>query len=147
MLVGIFTASAQAVDFHYFRNISLDAKASTVHAFAQDSLGLLWLGSNNGLYHYDGYTLHAAVDGKPEYQTYIYSIVVLDGSRLALGTERGVVLYNYKKDCYEDLPMVNVSEVRALLLVGDTLWIGSLKGLYTYDLKRKTFASFTERLK
>src|SRR5690606_40470228 len=65
MLVGIFTASAQAVDFHYFRNISLDAKASTVHAFAQDSLGLLWLGSNNGLYHYDGYTLHAAVDGKP----------------------------------------------------------------------------------
>ena len=147
MLVGIFTVSAQAVDFHYFRNISLDAKASTVHAFAQDSLGLLWLGSNNGLYHYDGYTLHAAVDGKPEYQTYIYSIVVLDGSRLALGTERGVVLYNYKKDCYEDLPMVNVSEVRALLLVGDTLWIGSLKGLYTYDVKRKTFASFTERLK
>src|SRR5690606_15309110 len=119
MLVGIFTASAQAVDFHYFRNISLDAKASTVHAFAQDSLGLLWLGSNNGLYHYDGYTLLAAVDGKPEYQTCIYSIVVLDGSRLALGTERGVVLYNYKEDCYEDLPLINVSTFRSILLVCD----------------------------
>ncbi|NGM65830.1 helix-turn-helix domain-containing protein [Sphingobacterium sp. SGR-19] len=140
-------ATAQSDSFHYFQNIPLDAKASTVHAFAQDSLGLLWLGSNNGLYHYDGYTLHAAPGGKPEYQTYIYSIEVLDGSRLALGTERGVGLYNYKKDCYEDLPMVDVSDVRALLLVGDTLWIGSLKGLYTYDIKRKTFSSFTEKLK
>ncbi len=146
-LVSIFTTPALAVEFHYFRNVPLDAKASTVHGFAQDSLGLLWLGSNNGLYHYDGYTLHAAPGGKSEYQTYIYSIVVLDGGRLALGTERGVGLYNYKKDCYEDLPMVDVSDVRALLLVGDTLWIGSLKGLYTYDIKRKTFSSFTEKLK
>ena len=139
-------AGAQSDSFHYFRNISLDAKASTVHTFAQDSLGLLWLGSNNGLYHYDGYTLHPAPGGSPAYQTYIYSIVVLDGSRLALGTERGVGLYNYKKDCYEDLPMVEVSDVRSLLLVGDTLWIGSLKGLYTYDIKRKAFASFNEKL-
>src|SRR5690606_31713826 len=146
LLLMYAKAVAQSDNFHYFQNISLDAKASTVHTFAQDSLGLLWLGSNNGLYHYDGYSLHAAPDGKSAYQTYIYSIVVLDSSRLALGTERGVGLYNYKKDCYEDLPMVEVSDVRSLLLVGDTLWIGSLKGLYTYDIKQKVFASFNEKL-
>ncbi|MBD1427337.1 helix-turn-helix domain-containing protein [Sphingobacterium arenae] len=146
LLLMYAKAVAQSDNFHYFRNISLDAKASTVHTFAQDSLGLLWLGSNNGLYHYDGYSLHAAPGGKSAYQTYIYSIVVLDSSRLALGTERGVGLYNYRKDCYEDLPMVEVSDVRSLLLVGDTLWIGSLKGLYTYDIKRKVFASFNEKL-
>src|SRR5690606_2570550 len=147
LLIRVFTASAQDFDFHYFRNVPLDANASTVYSFAQDSLGLLWLGSNNGLYNYDGYTLHAASGEKQEYQTYIYSIAVLDDSQMALGTERGVFLYNYREDRYADLPMVDVSDVRALLLVGDTLWIGSLKGLYTYNIKTKDFFNYTARLK
>lgn len=146
LLLGMLTVAAQSDDFHYFRNVSLDAKANTVHAFAQDSLGLLWLGSNNGLYNYDGYTLHAAQGANPEYQTYIYAIEVLDDSRMALGTEHGVFLYNYKDDCYDDFPVKDLSDVRTLLLVNDTLWIGTLKGLYTYDIKKKTFFDYTEQL-
>lgn len=49
----------QSLDYTYFRNIPLGTDANTVHSFAQDSLGMLWLGSNNGLFNYDGYSLQA----------------------------------------------------------------------------------------
>jgi ligand-binding sensor domain-containing protein len=111
----------QSLDFQFFRNIGLGAKASTVHCFAQDSLGILWLGSNNGLYSYDGYSLHAPTEAALHYQTFIYSIAVLDGTHLALGTGKGVFLYNYREDRYEVFPTGGPSDVRSLLLVGDQL--------------------------
>lgn len=132
----------QSLDFQFFRNIGLGAKASTVHCFAQDSLGILWLGSNNGLYSYDGYSLHAPTEAALPYQTFIYSIAVLDGTHLALGTGKGVFLYNYREDRYEVFPTGSPSDVRSLLLVGDQLWIGSISGLYGYDTKTKKLTNY-----
>ena len=136
----------QSLDFQFFKNIALGAKASTVHCFAQDSLGILWLGSNNGLYSYDGYSLHSPTDVAVQQQTFIYSISVLNATHLALGTGKGVLLYNYRDDRYEAFPVGGPSDVRSLLLVGNKLWIGSISGLYCYDTKTKKLINYGENL-
>ncbi len=136
------TCMGQSLDFQFFKNMSLGAKASTVHCFAQDSLGMLWLGSNNGLYSYDGYALHAPTAEDAAYQTFIYAITVLDARYMALGTGNGVSLYNYREDRYEAFPAGGPADVRAMLLLGDKLWIGSLTGLYCYDTKRKILVDY-----
>ncbi|MEJ5146434.1 two-component regulator propeller domain-containing protein [Sphingobacterium sp. MYb388] len=148
VFLSFFNSSVfgQALDFQFFKNIGLGTKASTVHCFAQDSLGILWLGSNNGLYSYDGYSLHAPTDAAVQYQTFIYSISVLNATHLAIGTGKGVLLYNYREDRYEAFPVGGPSDVRSLMLVGNKLWIGSISGLYCYDTKTKKLINYGKTL-
>lgn len=124
----------QSLDYTYFRNIPLGTTANTVHSFAQDSLGMLWLGSNNGLFNYDGYSLQAITGAKSPYQTFVYCMTAIDHTYFALGTGQGVLLYNYHADRFEPFPKGGPSDVRSLLLVGNKLWIGSIAGLYCYDI-------------
>lgn len=129
------TVFGQSADYSRFRNISLGTSANTVHSFAQDSLGMLWVGSNNGLFNYDGYSLQAVTDAGSPFQTFIYCITLIDSKRFALGTGQGVRIYNYQADRFEPFPEGGPSDVRAMLLLGDKLWIGAIAGLYCYDIR------------
>jgi len=132
----------QSLDYPSFRNISLGTNANTVHSFAQDSLGMLWLGSNNGLFNYDGYALQPLTGTKSPFQTFVYCIALIDSKHFALGTGQGVLLYNYQFDRFESFPAGGPSDVRSLLLVGDTLWIGSIAGLYCYNTKTRELVDY-----
>lgn len=46
----------QKVNYQQFDNIYLGAEASVISCFLQDSEGLIWVGSNKGLFSYDGYS-------------------------------------------------------------------------------------------
>ena len=132
----------QSLDYPSFRNISLGTNANTVHSFAQDSLGMLWLGSNNGLFNYDGYALQPLTGTKSPFQTFVYCIALIDSKHFALGTGQGVLLYNYQFDRFESFPAGGPADVRSLLLVGDTLWIGSIAGLYCYNTKTRELVDY-----
>ncbi|SPZ92707.1 Response regulator containing a CheY-like receiver domain and a GGDEF domain [Sphingobacterium multivorum] len=132
----------QSLDYPSFRNISLGTNANTVHSFAQDSLGMLWLGSNNGLFNYDGYALQPLTGTKSSFQTFVYCIALIDNKHFALGTGQGVLLYNYQFDRFESFPAGGPGDVRSLLLVGDTLWIGSISGLYCYNTKTRKLIDY-----
>ncbi|WP_312740952.1 ATP-binding protein [Sphingobacterium multivorum] len=145
LLVCSFVGTAvfgQSLDYPSFRNISLGTNANTVHSFAQDSLGMLWLGSNNGLFNYDGYALQPLTGTKSPFQTFVYCIALIDNKYFALGTGQGVLLYNYQFDRFESFPTGGPGDVRSLLLVGDTLWIGSISGLYCYDTKTRKLIDY-----
>ena len=43
----------QKVNYQQFDNIYLGAEASVISCFLQDSEGLIWVGSNKGLFSYD----------------------------------------------------------------------------------------------
>ncbi|OJZ00056.1 two-component regulator propeller domain-containing protein [Sphingobacterium sp. 40-24] len=145
LLVCSFVGTAvfgQSLDYPSFRNISLGTNANTVHSFAQDSLGMLWLGSNNGLFNYDGYALQPLTGTKSPFQTFVYCIALIDNKYFALGTGQGVLLYNYQFDRFESFPTGGPVDVRSLLLVGDTLWIGSISGLYCYNTKTRKLIDY-----
>lgn len=133
-------------DFHIFRNYVLGSKNSAANCFAQDSLGMMWIGSNNGLYNFDGYTAIRPLPKGEKYRTFIHSLVTLDDTYLAVGTGLGLWFYNYRQDSYEEVPELKNVDVRALLLKGKQLWIGTLAGLYIYDFEKKELLSLGREL-
>lgn len=136
----------QKVNYQQFENIYLGVEASVVSCFLQDSEGLIWIGSNKGLFSYDGYsTQQHFVYG--EYNNIrIHCGVIIDNTYLYIGTDKGILIYNYRTDKYEQSRTDFPADVRTLALQGDTLWIGTLNGLYTYQLKNQKLTSFnTER--
>ena len=54
-----------------------------------------------------------------------------------MGTDNGILIYNYRTDRYEQPATDFPTDVRTMALQGDTLWIGALNGLYTYQLQNR----------
>lgn len=136
----------QKVNYQQFDNIYLGVEASVASCFLQDSEGLIWIGSNKGLFSYDGYsTQQHFVYG--EYNNIrIHCGVIIDNTYLYIGTDKGILIYNYRTDKYEQPRTDFPADVRTLALQGDTLWIGTLNGLYTYQLQNQKLTPFnTER--
>lgn len=128
-----------------FENISLGTGASVISYFLQDDQGLIWIGSNKGLFSYDGYTTqpHFVFDDKTN--TQIYCGVIAGHTFLYLGSDNGVLIYNIKTDHYEKNPVDFPTDVRSMLLDGNTLWLGTLNGLYSYNLKNQILKYFDRK--
>jgi len=131
----------QNYQYHTFKNIAIGPEATTINAFAQDSLGLMWLGTNNGLYSYDGFSVQSHLGNNTSHKTFVYDIIVINKELMCLAMENGIFFYNYQKDQYETSPVQFPTDVRALLLENDNLWIGSFKGLFKYNLTQKKLES------
>lgn len=136
------TAYGQKVNYQQYENIYLGAEASVVSCFLQDSEGLIWIGSNKGLFSYDGYSTQQHFTYGERNNTRIYCGVIVNNTYLYLGTDNGILVYNYRTDRYEQPADTFPTDVRTMTLQNDTLWIGSLNGLYTYQLKEQKLTHF-----
>lgn len=130
----LLSAYTHAQDYKSFRQIPTAADASMIVNIIQDSCGMVWIGTNKGLYSYDGYTMYAHNQGPKYVNTHIYCSLNPDNSRLLLGSDNGLIIYNYRTDSYEPLPVKSPRDIRAMAKDGNTLWIGSLDGLFAYNL-------------
>lgn len=127
---------AQQTSYQNFENIYLDAESSTITSFIQDSQGLMWIGTIKGLYSYDGYTTHPHNSSEKGTDIQIHCGFSDGKSLLYLGTDNGILVYNYQTDRY--LPTIAIpSSVRAIAYAEGVLWIGSLNGFYRYDIAKK----------
>ena len=139
------SAYGQKVNYQQFENIYLGAEASVISCFLQDSEGLIWIGSNKGLFSYDGYSTQQHFTYGERNNTRIYCGIIADNTYLYLGTDNGILVNNYRTDKYEQPETDFPTDVRTMALQGDTLWIGSLNGLYTYQLNTKKLASLDSK--
>ncbi|CDA84767.1 two-component system sensor histidine kinase [Bacteroides sp. CAG:754] len=144
ILIGCIHCGAygQKVNYQQFDNIYLGAEASVISCFLQDSEGLIWIGSNKGLFSYDGYSTQQHFTYGERNNTRIYCGIIADNTHLYLGTDNGILVYNYRTDKYEQPETDFPTDVRTMVIQGDTLWIGSLNGLYTYQLKDRKLTRF-----
>ncbi len=111
-----------------FLNVGID-DASTVCGMAQDKYGMMWLGTDCGLYSYDGYRTVARYRQGTTQNVRIYSLCI-DGDKIYLGTDNGVLIYDIRKGCYTDGPQRKLSEVRAMTMWHGDLWLGAAEGLF-----------------
>lgn len=123
---------AQKPDYRLFENISLGAEASVISCFLQDTQGLIWIGSNKGLFSYDGYSVQPHFTFGERSNTRIYCGEVVDSTYLYLGADNGLLIYNYQTDMYEEPEVDFPTDIRALVMYDEVLWLGTLNGLYTY---------------
>lgn len=70
--------------------------------------------------------------------------IMVDAIYLYLGSDNGVLIYNTETYSFEKTPVTFPSDVRSMALSGKYLWIGSLNGLYRYDLTSKQLQNFNK---
>lgn len=136
---------AQKNSYQIFENIYLNTEASVISCFLQDKQGLIWIGSNKGLFSYDGYSSQPHFSFGEASNTRINCGVLADSTLLYLGADNGILVYNCRTDRYENADVRFPTDVRALSLQSDSLWIGTLNGLYCYHLRNHTLKHFDRK--
>jgi signal transduction histidine kinase/ligand-binding sensor domain-containing protein/DNA-binding response OmpR family regulator len=141
LLLSLCKVWGHGLKYHEF--IPVDHRtglnASAVYCVVQDESGLIWIGTDRGLFSFDGYTAHAFVSGKqPEADNngVIYCGQMIDSIHLWLGADNGLLVFNTYTDKFELPPAGLPANIRAISRINDhSFWIGSLNGLYRYDLR------------
>lgn len=113
-----------------------------VCSFAQDDTGLIWLGTGNGLYSYDGYRTTPYYIPSEANHPRIHAILTGKNGTLYLGTDNGLQVYHIPTNRFEENLPNSPKDIRAFLKDGNTLWTGSINGLFSYNLSNKTFRPF-----
>ena len=142
LLILIFlslAASLQAQPFNfrnYFQNDGLPDLA--VAALCEDSRGFLWVGTESGLFRFDGYTFESIpIVGLSRSVSSIYQR--RDGT-LCIGTSRGLIVYNgnamHVVDGMANKPITSFAEDSR-----NVLWVGTSEGLYRQN--GESFTLFT----
>ena len=131
----ILTLLSALTSAQTFSNISI-AEASTVCSIAQDEQGMVWLGTEGGLYSYDGYRTipHNTSANGTTIATRIHSMLVCHNI-IYMGTERGLLVYDIRSGRYGQPQGQSPKDIRAVTLHQGRLWMGSATGLYSCDLK------------
>ena len=135
---------AQKLDYRLFQNISLGTEASVISCFLQDTQGLIWIGSDKGLFSYDGYSTQPHFIFGERSNTRIYCGEVVDSTYLYLGADNGLLIYNYRTDTYEEPGIDFPTDIRTLVMYDGLLWLGTLNGLYTYHPQTREISSVKE---
>lgn len=135
LLILVFCIQTQAAEHLLWKNISVGNMPMAVHAITRAENGLIWLGTDYGLFGYDGYKIYGygTDNGFPGCQ--IYGVISRQGT-LYLGTNNGLQILNTRSGTVR-YPAAdhNPSEIRAMISEKDKLWIGALSGLYEYDFQ------------
>lgn len=127
-----------------WKNVTVDGKKTAVFCMFRDSQGIMWVGTNSGLYFYDGVTVHPV--GQNElFGTQIYSIIEKEG-QLFIGGNNGLLIYDYKTGVvnFSNIPLPK--EIRCLLLYDNELWIGSLYGIFQLNLINGKVSDYSSSL-
>lgn len=147
-------AFAQQVAFEHL-SLSNGLSQSSVYAIAQDSLGFIWFGTQDGLDRYDGYSFNVfrndPVDSTSLSGNYVIRLMVDGAGTLWVGTA-GDGLSSYDQVTGRFTQYLHKSNDRASLSNNDIhaiyqdsegkIWIGTVAGLNLFEPKTGSFKSF-----
>lgn len=134
-----------AMDKLTFSTVGLDRDGHTVYSLLQDSRGEMWLGTHLGLYDYDGYRIHKAYSENAISNTHVNTIMQ-HGDSLILGTDNGLLIYDIAAGSYHTGLADIVADVRAVAIDGNKMLIGSLNGLYEFNMADSTVTDLSDQL-
>lgn len=139
-----YILKGQTTSYMQFDRIHTNTDASVFGCIMQDSSGMIWTGTNNGLFSYDGYSFHrhnSSIAEKENYDVRIYCGIIHSDS-IFLGTDNGLISYNKKKGVYLNHNTQGIKDIRCMTLSETELWLGTLNGLYRYNIKSKEIYEF-----
>ena len=125
---------------------------NSVFAIAQDSRGVMWFGTREGLNAYDGYTFRSYDEARRDQRSLIYKDIrhlAYDKSRDALwiGGERGLSMLKFSSDQFKhfynsDSTACNLqgNDIQTIYLdARDRVWVGTDKGIHVLAPDKKNF--------
>lgn len=134
LFASLFSINAQTNNYHMFDNYIPDLEANSVRCFIQDSRGLMWIGTNNGLYSFDGYTTYSHSNDDIKTNYLINCVILTENDHLILGTSTGLLKFNIINNEFEPFLTEFKHDVRAIIQTANEIWIGSTDGLFIYNL-------------
>jgi signal transduction histidine kinase/ligand-binding sensor domain-containing protein/DNA-binding response OmpR family regulator len=146
-------ALSQELEFQHF-STRHGLSQSNVWDILQDRFGFIWIGTEDGLNVYDGYTFTAyrndPLDSSSLSNSNVHCIEQDASGNLWIGTRYGLNFYNhatrtFERFLYEESNPQSISnnDVKTLCLdSNNNLWIGTANGLNVLDLNKKTFKRF-----
>lgn len=140
-------SAQQKYEYSYRQVTLLDGLSqSSGLSIIQDSLGFIWIGTEEGLNRYDGYTittyLYEVNDTTSVSNSYIFDLHLDSKKRLWVATYNGLNLYDYKSDSFKRILTDSVSQsvlkstyFNKLASDDENLYIGSSNGLYRLNFE------------
>ncbi len=154
--LGLATVYAQVTNFRFEHLTVADGLSQAQpNCFFQDSEGYLWIGTQDGLNRYDGYTFKVyknnPFDSTTLTHNWVWAVAEDDDKNLWIGTFQGLCKYIRGEDRFEQYYHQpnnpnSISGNRPNAIVKDKqgrLWISCWgSGINMYDKQTKTFTRF-----
>lgn len=116
----------------YLDNLGNATELLSVKCIGQDEDGLIWFGTDKGLYHFNGYTVKSYLGRISNIQT--RCILALNGSVL-LGYNGGLLTFDRIEEQFRQVEYFRNDIVNTITRSGDILYIGTDSGLYRVEYK------------
>ena len=131
-----------ADNYSAFFNVTMprDVNVTMIACIRQDSTGLMWIGTNCGLFSYDGYTM--IYHSQKVCGDHVHCMEDVTNDALYIGTDHGLWAYDYKNADFREWIEGSPNEIRSMVRDGDILWLGSSNGLYSYHLQTKQIKKY-----
>ena len=145
-LVGILPVCLAQSNVH-FRHLGDEFSYSTVTSFFQDQEDFIWIGTQNGLYRYNGHDMDffgSAPDSTGLSNTYVRSVAGDQYGNIWTATLNGMNCYNNQTKSFSHygtsaMPgeIVGFNQNHIRLSTDDRLWLSSDSGAYVFDPETK----------
>lgn len=149
-LLVFISLSLTAATAPKFRTLTMENGLlhTDVTCVTQDVNGLIWIGTNGGLQSFDGYNLQSYDYYKPTDRIrYLHDRITslaADSCNLWIGTESGLLRFNYNQGNYADFELSADLQVLSSTLVDKVyateegvLWVVTSDSMYVVKVDRK----------
>lgn len=121
-----------------FKNMVFPIDAISVHCVYQDERGMMWFGTRNGVYSYNGYNLHHYHSEYGPEGNVINCMLPVNGHVVLLGTDKGLLAFDTDAKKFSE-EAKGVKGVRAMAAIGGRVFMGTHNnGLFCYDASKKS---------
>ncbi len=126
------------MNYQSFDNYLFSVEAHSARFILQDNQGLIWAGTNKGLYSFDGYRAFPHFTPGSTESRLFHCGLFYQSDYLLLGTEKGLLKFDCKRDRYVPFEADIDKDIRNMVLTGEDLWLGCADGLFRYHFRSKT---------
>lgn len=130
------------INYTNFNNITMpiEENVTMIASITQDYTGIIWVGTNCGIFSYDGYSMryHSQI----VCSGHIYCMKDVKNDALYVGTDHGLWAYDHHQSNFRKWIEGSPNDIRSIVEDGDKLWLGTSTGLYRYDIKSRQFEKY-----
>ncbi|MGN1220897.1 MAG: two-component regulator propeller domain-containing protein, partial [Candidatus Cryptobacteroides sp.] len=127
-----------------FNNVLLP-ETGAAYCMQKDKDGLLWIGTGDGLFCYDGYRYYHKRGFMPDAPYGVQAMAIM-ADIIYLGCDNGLYKYDIPTNKFECL-ISEICEINAIHQYGNIIYIGCKEGLWIWDMETKTGKCKSEDIK
>ena len=153
ILIGCFySAKLIAQDHIQFKNYTINdgLSQSYVSCVAQDDLGALWIGTQDGINRFNGkeFEVFTADKGYDISNEFIITVKKDTKGNVWFGTYDGLIKYNLYSELFQSYSLENKERIEIRSLDFDhkgNVWVGTAFGnIYKFDVEKQVFKSINK---